>query len=160
MDDDIEAEAAANIIGLEYLLMMGIKAGAVVMKDQPAALKQVARRDEKTRKLMETPNPSLEADAKEILEEFHNEESEKEISQLLTAIKRSKEWSDIGDYYLALQYMWNLVNNGFDWGFNQRIGVEMMNAFVSVNNIYAARFLKYSFDSMTGESSRSVDDSK
>lgn len=157
-NEEIEAEAASNMIGLMFLLMMGIKAGTVVMKDQPAPLLQVAKKDEKTRKIMQTENPSLEADAKEILADFHSEESEEMMSQLLTAIKRSKEWSDIGDYYLALQYIWNLVNNGLDWGFNQRIGIEMLNAFVSVGNIYAARYLKCSLESMTGESSRTVDD--
>lgn len=159
-DEESGAMAAANIIGLEYLLLMGIKASAVVMKEQPAALMQVARKDKKTRKLIENPNPSLESDAEEIMAEFHNEESEEIMSQLLTTVKRSKEWSDLGDYYLALRYMWNLVDNDLDWGFNQRIGVEMLNSFASVNNIYAARFLIYSFDSMTGKSSRSVDDSK
>lgn len=157
-DNEIEAEAAANLVGLEYLLIMGIQAGASVMKEQPAALKQVARRDEKTEKLLKAPDPSLETDAKEILAEFHEEESEEMMSQLLTTIKKSQKWSDLADYYLALQYVWNLVDNGLDWGFNQRIGIEMLNAFVSVGNIYAARFLKYSFDSMTGKSSQTVDD--
>ena len=78
------------------------------------------------------------------------------MSEMLTAVKRSKDWSDLADYYLALQYVWNLVDNDLDWGFNQRIGAEMMDAFVTVKNVYAARFMKYSFDSISGASSQSV----
>ena len=82
------------------------------------------------------------------------------LSEMLTVVKRSKDWSDLADYYLALQYIWNLVDNDLDWGFNQRIGVEMMDAFITVKNIYAARFMKYSLDSIQGVSSQSVDDKR
>lgn len=46
-DDDVEAEAAANFVALWYLLMMSVKTAPVVIKNQPAALRQVATRDEK-----------------------------------------------------------------------------------------------------------------
>lgn len=157
-DDDVEAEAAANFIALWYLLMMSVKTAPVVIKNQPVALRQVAIRDEKTRKVIENADPSFETDAKAVLSEIDDNEMGKMVSEMLTTIKRSKEWSDLADYYLALQYLWNLVDNDLDWGFNQRIGVEMMNVFVSVKNIYAARFLKCSFDSLIETSSQSVDD--
>lgn len=44
---------------------------------------------------------------------------------MYTIIKKSPNWSDLADYYLALQYIWNLVDNDLDWGFNQRIGMEI-----------------------------------
>ena len=157
-DDDIEAEAAANFIALWYLLMMSIKAAPVIMKNQPAALMQVAAREEKTRKVIENVNPSFEADAKALLREIEDDGMQDMMSEMLTTVKRSKDWSDLADYYLALQYIWNLVDNDLDWGFNRRIGTEMMGAFVTVKNIYAARFMKYSLDSIQGVSSQSVDD--
>ena len=156
-DDEIAAESAGNIIGLKLLLVMMITTSATVLKDQPAGLLQVARKDEKTRKILEDTDSSLEKDAEEILADFFAEESADLVAKL-QIVKDSKEWSDLGDYYLALQYVWNLVDNNLDRGFNQRIGIEMLNAFVSVNNIYAARFVKFNIEAVTGKSSRFVDD--
>lgn len=157
-DDDIKAEATANLIALWYLWMMLLKTPLAVMNNQPAALGQVVAKDETARKTIENVDPSFETDVKAILSELDDHEMEEEISEMLTTIKRSKEWSDLADYYLALQYVWNLVDNDLDWGFNQRIGVEMMWAFVSVKNTYATQFLKCSFDSLRGASSQFVDD--
>lgn len=159
-DNEIEAEVAANLIGIMYLIMMGINASAIFASNPPAVVKQIAKKDEKTRKLMENPNPSLELDAKVLLAEFHDEESTERLSELLTAIKKSPKWSDLGDYYLALQYVWNLVDNDLDWGFNQRIGVEMLYTFASVKNDYAARYLQYNIETLKGESSQFVDDTE
>ena len=159
-NEEIEAEAAANFLALWYLMMASIKTVPMVMKNQPAALKQVAARDEKARKVIENTDPSFETDAKEILSEIEDDETEELISDMLIAVKRSKEWSDLADYYLALQYVWGIVKNDSDWIFNQRVGAEMMNALLSVKNIYAARFLKYSLDSFRGSSSQSVDDTE
>lgn len=156
-DDSIKAEAAANFLALWYFRMILMKM-ILVMKNRPAALRQVAARNEKTRKILENIDPAFEAYAKAVLSEIDDDEMEEMLSDMLTAIKRSKDLSDLADYYLALRYFWNLVDNDLDWGFNQRIGVEMMIAFVSVKNIYAARFLKCSFDSHKGASSQSVDD--
>ena len=128
------------------------------MRDVPAPLKQIGKRDNKVQKMIDNPDPSFQTEAEEILTEISDDESEEIVSELLTTIKESNAWSDLGDYYLALQYVWNLVDNGLDWGFNQRIGIEMLNAYVSVNNVYAARYLKFCLDSVTSESSRSVDD--
>jgi len=157
-DDEIKAEAAANIIALWFLIMVFIKAVPELLKNKPAYLRQVAARDKETRKVIENVDPSFEAEAKELLDEIDNEEIKNEISEMLTVVKRSKEWSDLADYYLALQYLWNLVDNDLGWGFNQRIGIEMMDAFNSVNNRYVARFLKYNYDALRGASSQSVDD--
>ena len=146
-DDEIEVEAAANIIGLWYFLLVGLKITPAVMRDLPAAMRQLSKSDDKIQKMIENPDPSFQTEAEEILMEINDDETEEMVSELLTTIKRSGEWSDLGDYYLALKFAWNLVDNGLDWGFNQRIGTEMLNAFVSVNNIYAARYLKFCSDS-------------
>lgn len=157
-DDEIKVEAAANIIALWFLVLVSLKATPELYKIKPASLRQVAARDEETRKLIEDADPSFEADAEELFDEIYNDEIKNEISEMLTVVKRSKDWSDLADYYLALQYVWNLADNDLGWGFNQRIGIEMMLAFSSVNNRYTTRFLKYNFDAVRGASSQSVDD--
>ena len=98
------------------------------------------------------------ADLKEILGEIADKETRELITDMLTKVKESKQWSELADYYLALQYTWNLVDNDLDHGFNQRIGIEMMSAFASVKNSYAARYLKFIVRAISGSSSRPVKD--
>ena len=158
-DEDAQVESAANIISLWYLMLMSIKNVPSIIKNQPAALKQVVSRDEKAKRIIENTDSAFEADAKEIMDEIDGSEGMTEwVSEMLTTIKKSAEWSDLADYYLAMQYVWNLVDNDLEWGFNQRIGVEMLNAFVSVGNYYAARYLLTSKNAVNGLSSQSVDD--
>lgn len=157
-DDDIEGEAAANIIALWYLIMMFIKVVPESLKNQPASLRQVAARDKETRKAIEEIDPSFEADMKEILDEIDTEELKNEISQMLAIVKKSRDWTDLAYYYLALQYVMNLADNDLGLGYNQRIGSEMMYAFFSVNNQYAERYLAFNYEALRGASSQSVDD--
>lgn len=157
-DDGIEVEAAANIIALWLLFMTFIKVVPESLKNQPASLRQVAARDEETRKVIEDIDPSFEADMKEILGEINTEELKNEISQMLTVVKKSRAWTDLAYYYLALQYLLNLVDNDLGQGYNQRIGGEMMHAFFSVNNQYAAHYLEYNYEALRGAGSQSVDD--
>ena len=120
----------------------------------PAAFKQLASRDEKFRKIVN----NHEADANTMLNETDIAEKEELMSEMLTIVKHSKDWSDLAYYYLALRYVWNLVDNNMDWGFNARIGREMMNALISVNNRYAVRCLQVCHDALFRASSQIVDD--
>lgn len=156
-DKKIKPEAAANLLAIWSLMLMMIKTAPLAMKNRSAALMQVAARDPKAREIIDNPNPDFEKDAQEAAAGLDDPEMVEMLDELKTTIKRSKSWSDLADYYLALQYIWNIVNNDLGWDFNRRIGVEMLNSFVSVGNVYAARFLKYSLDSM-GQSSQTVDD--
>lgn len=114
----------------------------------------------KIRKVIEVIDPSFEADAKEALKEFNDNEMRKRMLERLTIVKRSNNWSDLADYYIALQYIYNIVDTDLSWGFNQRIGAEMMVAFAMVGNTYATRFMKYNHDAMWRESSQFVDDKR
>ena len=49
------------------------------------------------------------------------------------------QMSEIADYYLALQFYFSIINNDNEYGFNRKIGEEMLYAFISVENKYAAR---------------------
>lgn len=63
------------------------------------------------------------------------------LSDFMKSIKKSDKWYELGDYYLALQFFFNLVDNDMPWEFNRRLGVEMLSAFASVGNPYATHFL-------------------
>ena len=156
-DEKIKPEAAANFLSIWNLLCMMITTVPQTMKNRPAALIQVAARDPKAKEIIENPNPDLEKDSEEMSESLKDPEMTEMIDDMMTTLKHSFEWSDIADYYIALRYTWNLIDNDLGPDFNRRVGAEMLNALVSVRNVYAARFLKFSIDSI-GQSSQTVDD--
>ena len=159
-EDETIEEAAANLIALWYLFLMMIKNTSTIMKEKPAALMQVAARDQKAKKIIENPNSTLEKDTQEVLKDLDDPEFEEMMSQLKITLKKSARWSDLADYYLALQYVWNLVDNDLTADYNRRVGFEMLKTLISVENMYAARYLKFAIGAMGLSSSRTVDDNK
>ena len=155
-DEKIKPEAAANFLAIWNLMLTMLKTVPLVMKERPAALMQVAAKDTRVRQMIDNLDPNFEKDAQKITIALNDSEMTEFMDELKTTIKHSK-YSDLADYYIALQYIWNIVDNEMGWDFNRRVGVEMLNSFMSVGNIYATRFLKYSMDSM-GLGSQTVDD--
>lgn len=156
-DKESALEAAANFIAITFFLTMMWKLTPEVFNNRPAALLQAESKDNKVKEIIDNVSPDLEKDAKELLNYFEDPEMIELLDEMKTKLKHSHKYSEIADYYLALQYVYGLVNNGLDYQYNQRIGAEMMSAFLSVGNPYAARYLKFSLSAVRG-SSQSVDD--
>lgn len=140
-DQNSREEAAANFIGLWYLLMVMIKLVPKVMINQSAVLTRIKSEYPKMRRKLENINPDFEKGANDLVSEFDDLESNEMLSEFMKSIKKSIKWYELGDYYLALQFFFDLVDNGMTWEFNRRIGVEMLSAFASVGNPYAINFL-------------------
>ena len=135
-------EAAANFIAITFFLTMMWKRTPEVLNNRPAALLQAASRDNKVKEVINNVSPDFEQGAKELLDCFEDPEMMELLDEMKTKLKHSHKYSDIADYYLALQYIYGLVNNGLDYQYNQRIGVEMMSTFLSVGNPYAAQYFE------------------
>ena len=63
------------------------------------------------------------------------------INSLISELKSELEWADLGDYYLAMKYVNNMVYTGFSPEMNVAIGMQMMLALVDIGNEYAHKFL-------------------
>ncbi len=157
-DETCREDTAGNLIALWYLLMLMLKMAPAVVETEPAPLKQLMREDEKTRKTLENIDGSFAAEARELLEDIFDDDTREKIREHIKVLKKSSEWSYLGDYYLAMSFFWNFADNDLDWGLNRRVGLEMLFALVSVDNIFAARFLKCNEEITKGKSSRTVDD--
>lgn len=140
-DENSREEAAANFIGLWYLLMVMIKLVPKVMKNKTAALMQVKSKDTKIKRILENIDSDFEKDADDLVNKFDDLELNEMLSDFMKSIKKSDKWYELGDYYLALRFFFNLVDNDMTWEFNRRLGVEMLSAFASVGNPYATHFL-------------------
>ena len=139
-DSDSKVESAANFIGLWFLFMLMLNTPNVI-KERSAALIQVVSRDKKAERILESIDPSFEREAKEILDSINYSGIDEIIIDFISTVKKSKEWYGLADYYIALQFIWNLADNELGVGINRRIGIEMMYAFAKIGNPYAAQFI-------------------
>lgn len=62
------------------------------------------------------------------------------IQKCIATLKRSQKLASLGDYYLALRYIYGMAYNGEDAERNNLIGREMLQAFTNLGNPYAKRF--------------------
>ena len=67
----------------------------------------------------------------------------KSIVDGIYKLKKSKTASELGDFFLALQYRFNLLPNSLSSEMNRTIGEEMMNAFERAGNKYAKDYFSY-----------------
>lgn len=156
-EEGAKVEAAGNFLGLWYLMTTMIRLTPEMLKRKPAVILKVAEEDKATREVLEESDSTFEDDSKEILESLDAPEIVEMLNEMKITLKRSRMWADLADYYLALDYVYHNVKNGLEWDFNRRIGMEMLDAFASVGNIYAKRFIKLGIDSVNG-SSQNEDD--
>lgn len=157
-DKSIEAEASANLLAIWYFILTIFKTTPLAMKNRPAPLMQIAGNDPKAREIIDNPDSTFIKDAEELEKEINDLETKELLDELRTVVKYSG-WMSLADYYIALQYVLGFVDNDLGWDTNRCIGTEMLKAFTIVGNMYAARYFKYSLDSM-GLSSQSVNDKK
>lgn len=139
-DSNSKVESAANFIGLWFLFMLMLNTPNVI-KERPAALMQVVSRDVKAKRILENTDPRFEKEAKEIMDSINDSGIDEILNDFIIAVKKSKEWYELADYYIALQFVWNLADNELGLGINRRIGIEMMYAFAKVGNPYASQFI-------------------
>ena len=69
------------------------------------------------------------------------------LIELISELKLNEQWSQLGDYYLALRYVLGLIDTGYSDEMNQIIGTQMLIAFSQVENKYSLDFFETS-DSM------------
>lgn len=137
--------------------MVFTKTVPYIIKNKPTGFGQLVLKDNKLNHELEDEVLSIEEDIKSLQEEIDGDEMEECLFEMLMTVKHSEGLSDLADYYLALRYALNLVDNDLGYGFNQRIGSEMMRAFAKVDNRYAVSFFKLNAK-YTRFSSQTVDD--
>lgn len=139
-DSNSKIESAANFTGLWFLFMLMINTPNVI-KERSAALVQAASRDARARRILENMDSSFEKEAKEIMDCINDSEMDEILTDFMITVKKSKEWYELADYYIALQFVWGLADNELGVEINRRIGMEMMYAFAKVGNPYASQFI-------------------
>jgi len=75
------------------------------------------------------------ANRKEYLEEY-----EVDIVVDIFLLRKSKEYADLGDYYLALRHKFSLLSNSLSPEMNSAVGYEMLITFKLLGNKYCEAF--------------------
>lgn len=136
-DLNSKVEAAGNIMGIFYFFSLVMQTPKF-LKNRSSVLLKISENNREIKKALEEPSPDFGD-----FEEFLNDEETLEfVDCLLLLIKRSFEWSDLADYYMALRYVFSLVDNDLGMEINKRIGVEFLSSFALVKNSYAINYLR------------------
>lgn len=129
-------ESIANAIGLMILVL-------VPAYDEEKQNIATALQKEKTINKKFIKNHILR---KDYIEDPLKEEFIKEfgsfIIEYIRFLKKSPKWSDLGDYYLAISYIMDAIDNNYDTDMNTLIGEEIMNTLIKLKNKYAISYWK------------------
>lgn len=158
VDKNSKVESASNFISITFLILLMFKDTPSLIANPPASLLQIAKNDKQAREVIDNTDTSFEQDSKEIVEMFADDEFQEKLDEYKYILKKSEKWSDLADYFLALQYVFNLVHNDLTPEFNRRVGVEMLNNLISVKNYYAIRYILLNKEALGLKSSQTVDD--
>lgn len=74
---------------------------------------------------------------KEFIRDF-----DESINLIIKVLKETNQWSQLGDYYLALRYVLGIIDNDCTNEMNQMVGMQMICAFAQLDNQYALNFIK------------------
>lgn len=64
------------------------------------------------------------------------------LCESIKSLKSDKNWSDLGDYYLALCYTNGLIDTSLSVEMNVTMGIQLMIAYAQLDNKYAKMFLR------------------
>jgi transcriptional regulator with XRE-family HTH domain len=133
-------ESVANILWLLFLLYMllpdehAIKAGEAIMNGQGN------KKDFSKKYILKGSNPISQENLKR--KQDYAADQHDGIIEFIKTLKETPEYSALGDYYLALQYILGMVVNENTADLNQQIGMEMMNTYLELGNPYALAYFK------------------
>ncbi len=68
------------------------------------------------------------------------------INEMIRCLKSNVEWSELGDYYLALSFLLNMVDTELSSEMNKTIGMQMLLAYAELGNQYAIQFIRITFN--------------
>lgn len=141
--DETEApEAIANFIWGMLVWWLQINDTRVMLDLQNKLMskridmKSCVQECQKAKKL-----PEVKRKKKEFLLDF-----KEMITGAIESLKSDSEWAELGDYYLAVTFLFDMVDNELSSELNATIGIQMLMAYVELENPYAIHFLKAVFE--------------
>lgn len=143
-----EGIASANVNLLWWVILTGIT--VMVPPSIAASLERGSNNIKEIRKDILTQVDFV--DMQKLKEQVHTFKQEKRdwqesgsklIVSLIKSIKQTPIYNRIGDYYLALSYLYSLLDNNLSQSMNATIGRELLSMLEDLGNPYAKRAIKF-----------------
>lgn len=136
-DSSIKEEVAANSLAL-YTYMFGGLAAIVLLEDnKPAILSHLMEKDRSFKLQVESQENDFKDNRDDLIKILNDDDLQKDFLERIKVLKKSNNWADLGDYYLALYYYYGIVKNDNEHIINTRIGVELLGTLSEIGNPYA-----------------------
>ncbi len=136
-DSTIEPEVTANMASLSFMTLYLVKWSKLI-RIQPQTQRQPINQTEAAiRSAFVRLGPVMEPFARQ----YEENDFLHDVREMLITLKQSSRYSDLGDYYLALQYVLNIVDNDMPIASNTVAGAEMMRTLLFIKNKYARKYL-------------------
>lgn len=140
IDSDEFLVIAVNLLSLYLLLYSSIFNEASVKQVKDFLLKDKKSKKEISSFVLNVVLPSFNDN--EVRTPQFKRDLNEGLLYLIEILKESRKYSKVADYFFALRYMINLVDNDYDYATNQLIGAELINGLSKLNNPYAKQFIQ------------------
>lgn len=140
IDSDEFLVIAVNLLSLCILLYSSILNEASVKQIEDFLLKDRKSKKEISSFVLNVVLPSFNDN--EVRSPQFKRDLNEGLLYLIEILKESRKYSKVADYFFALRYMCNLVDNDYDHATNQLIGSELINGLSRLNNPYAKKFIQ------------------
>ena len=140
IDSDEFLVIAVNLLSLCILLYSSIFNEASVKQIEDFLLKDKKSKKEISSFVLNVVLPSFNDN--EVRSPQFKRDLNVGLLYLIEILKESRKYSKVADYFFALRYMFNLVDNDYDYATNQLIGSELINGLSRLNNPYAKKFIQ------------------
>lgn len=140
IDSDEFLVIAVNLLSLCILLYSSILNEASVKQIEDFLLKDKKSKKEISSFVLNVVLPSFNDN--EVRSPQFKRDLNEGLLYLIEILKESRKYSKVADYFFALRYMFNLVDNDYDYATNQLIGSELINGLSRLNNPYAKKFIQ------------------
>lgn len=67
------------------------------------------------------------------------------FTEILKELKSDSKWSNLADYYIALKYVFAMVDSDLSPEMNSVVGMQMMMSFAKIGNPHALNFLRHPY---------------
>lgn len=140
IDSDEFLVIAVNLLSLCILLYSSIFNEASVKQIEDFLLKDKKSKKEISSFVLNVVLPSFNDN--EVRSPQFKRDLNEGLLYLIEILKESRKYSKVADYFFALRYIFNLVDNDYDYATNQLIGSELINGLSRLNNPYAKKFIQ------------------
>lgn len=151
--DNIKIESALNYIALFYFYNFP-KATLPYFLDKAIFVKKISGlasiTKDKVEDILKIPKEELSNTFSSIFNGFSNSKYLTILEEMMTTIHKSKEFSDLAQYYDALSFVYDIVDKNMDYSLNFRSGYNMLKRITELGNGYAELFLLYNPDPLDG----------